>query len=239
MVFRNILKEVREVEPLRYFCRKGRQVLEQVRYMISDAARMVSLEQHVLRYWEDELQLDVPRNEMGHRYYTDENIKELLRIKELRDQGYQLKAIRMYLKKEKRVAQKERRKDSIHRNEEDGFVALTTGQELGLSDLPSDSEISEIEDVTKTEQTIPKKQNKIKLEQFQALMTEIVGQALRENNTIITEHVEERILKEMNYLMQEHYQMEEDHYRKLDEAIRGGFRRRKEDRKALFKSAKK
>ena len=38
--------------------------MEKVRYMISDAARMVALEQHVLRYWEDELQLDIPRNEM-------------------------------------------------------------------------------------------------------------------------------------------------------------------------------
>ena len=48
--------------------------MEQVRYMISDAANIVQLEQHVLRYWEDELQLDIPRNEMGHRYYTDEII---------------------------------------------------------------------------------------------------------------------------------------------------------------------
>ena len=55
--------------------------------MISDAARMVALEQHVLRYWEDELQLDIPRNEMGHRYYTDENIKEILRIKDLRERA--------------------------------------------------------------------------------------------------------------------------------------------------------
>ena len=59
--------------------------MEKARYMISDAARMVALEQHVLRYWEDELQLDIPRNEMGHRYYTDENIKEILRIKDLRE----------------------------------------------------------------------------------------------------------------------------------------------------------
>jgi hypothetical protein len=81
----------------------------------------------------------------------------------------------------------------------------------------------------------PETSGRIKMEQFQALMTEIVGQALRENNAIITEHVEERILKEMNYLMQEHYQMEEDRYRKLDEAIRGGFRKRKEDRKKLFR----
>ena len=37
--------------------------MEKVRYMISDAAAAVDVETHVLRYWEDELGLDVPRNE--------------------------------------------------------------------------------------------------------------------------------------------------------------------------------
>ena len=69
--------------------------MEKVRYMISDAANIVNVESHVLRYWEDELELDIPRNEMGHRYYTKENIQEFQRIKELKEQGYQLKAIRM------------------------------------------------------------------------------------------------------------------------------------------------
>ena len=85
--------------------------MEQVRYMISDAANIVQLEQHVLRYWEDELQLDIPRNEMGHRYYTDENIKEFLKIKELKEKGYQLKAIRMYLKNEKQREQRNKEKE--------------------------------------------------------------------------------------------------------------------------------
>lgn len=58
--------------------------MEKVRYMISDAAAAVDVETHVLRYWEDELGLDVPRNELGHRYYTRDNIKQFLRIKELR-----------------------------------------------------------------------------------------------------------------------------------------------------------
>ena len=39
--------------------------MEKARYMISDAARMVALEQHVLRYWEDELQLDIPAMRWG------------------------------------------------------------------------------------------------------------------------------------------------------------------------------
>ena len=75
--------------------------MEQVRYMISDAASIVAVESHVLRYWEDELELTVPRNEMGHRYYTQENVDQFLRIKELKEEGYQLKAIKILLQQEK------------------------------------------------------------------------------------------------------------------------------------------
>lgn len=195
--------------------------MEKVRYMISDAARILALEQHVLRYWEEELDLNIPRNEMGHRYYTDENINELMRVKELRDQGYQLKAIRMYLKKERQIAKKE--KEMALGEELDGFVTLTTGKELGLaSEMASETEMVSSENA------------KIKLEQFRVLMSEIVAQAMKENNELLTTHVEERILKEMNYLMQEHYQMEEEYYKKLDEAIRSGVKKRREQRKKTF-----
>ena len=34
--------------------------MEKVRYMISDAANIVHVESHVLRYWEDELELNIP-----------------------------------------------------------------------------------------------------------------------------------------------------------------------------------
>ena len=71
--------------------------MEKLRYMISDAAAAVNVETHVLRYWEEELELSVPRNEMGHRYYTKENINEFLKIKELKEQGYQLKEIKNIL----------------------------------------------------------------------------------------------------------------------------------------------
>jgi DNA-binding transcriptional MerR regulator len=174
---------------------------------------------------------------MGHRYYTDENINEILRIKELREQGYQLKAIRMYLKKEKQRAGRQKADKDL-----DGFITFTSAEELGLvtdgeAAAPVETSMQDETQLSSSasQNPSPETGNRIKMEQFQALMTEIVGQALRENNAIITEHVEERILKEMNYLMQEHYQMEEDRYRKLDEAIRGGFRKRKEDRKKLFR----
>ena len=64
--------------------------MDRVRYMISDAAGLVNVESHVLRYWEEELELDIPRNELGHRYYTQENIREFQQIKELKEKGYQL-----------------------------------------------------------------------------------------------------------------------------------------------------
>ena len=50
--------------------------MEKVRYMISDAAALAGVETHVLRYWEEELDLTIPRNEMGHRYYTRANNKK-------------------------------------------------------------------------------------------------------------------------------------------------------------------
>ena len=45
--------------------------MDEIHYLISDASKKVDVEAHVLRYWEEELGLDIPRNAMGHRYYTD------------------------------------------------------------------------------------------------------------------------------------------------------------------------
>lgn len=73
--------------------------MAEVRYLISDAAKQVDVESHVLRYWEDELELQIPRNEMGHRYYTDYYIRLFRQIKDLKEKGYQLKAIKNALNK--------------------------------------------------------------------------------------------------------------------------------------------
>lgn len=66
-------------------------------YTISDAAKMVQVEAHVLRYWEEELKLPITRNEMGYRAYSREDIEQLKRIKKWKEQGLQLKAIRLML----------------------------------------------------------------------------------------------------------------------------------------------
>ncbi|MCM1123573.1 MAG: helix-turn-helix domain-containing protein [Eubacterium sp.] len=76
---------------------KGNPMEDKTIYYISEAAKKVQVENHVLRYWEDELQLPIKRNEMGHRYYTEQDVKQLQEIKMLKEQGLQLKAIRTVL----------------------------------------------------------------------------------------------------------------------------------------------
>ena len=64
--------------------------MSETHYLISDASKKVDVESHVLRYWEEELEMNIPRNEMGHRYYTDFHIRLFKQIKELKEKGYQL-----------------------------------------------------------------------------------------------------------------------------------------------------
>ncbi len=66
----------------------------EVHYMISEAAKRVNVETHVLRYWEEELLLTIGRTEMGHRYYTEEDVQLFQCIKELKEQGMLLKDLK-------------------------------------------------------------------------------------------------------------------------------------------------
>ena len=64
-----------------------------------------------------------------------------------------------------------------------------------------------------------------RMEQFRELMNDIVGHAISLNNEelsqIIGQEVQERVLKEMNYLAREQDEAQEERYKKLDAAIRG------------------
>ena len=182
--------------------------MEKVRYMISDAATLVNVESHVLRYWEEELELTIPRNEMGHRYYTKENIDDFMKIKELKEKGYQLKAIRMI----------------IHNGNKEYLLpeeTLERPQVLYRGPLMTTSKEDEKSILDNTD----------RMAQFTELMTEIIGKAIAANNEQlsrnISEEVGEQVIKEMNYLMREREEAEEERFRKLDEAIRGNLKKTK------------
>lgn len=75
-------------------------------YIISEAAKLINVETHVLRYWEDELDITILRNEMGHRCYRDSDIDLLKKIKNLKDLGIHLNALKRIMFIYKRVKAK-------------------------------------------------------------------------------------------------------------------------------------
>ena len=68
------------------------------------------------------------------------------------------------------------------------------------------------------------------MSQFRELMSDIVGHAISINNEDLSqqlgEEIQERILKEMNYLMREQDSAQEERYKKLDNAIRGSIHKK-------------
>jgi DNA-binding transcriptional MerR regulator len=198
--------------------------VEKVRYMISDAANLIQVESHVLRYWEEELELEVPRNEMGHRYYTEENIRQFEQIKKLKEDGYQLKAIKML----------------VHNQNPDAKEESTAGMELKREikahTLPARAEAS-IEPVPQEERGLTK------LEQFQLMMNDIVRNAIAENNQAlglaVSTQVEEKVIKEMNYLMRDREEQDEERFRKLDETIRSHQKSNRKEKTKAKASRKK
>ena len=50
---------------------KGRgAAMSETHYLISDASKKVDVESHVLRYWEEELEMNIPRNECHHEAWS-------------------------------------------------------------------------------------------------------------------------------------------------------------------------
>lgn len=67
-------------------------------YGISEVADITGYPPHVLRYYEKEFDLEIPRNESNHRYYTYTEIELFQYIKSLQDKGFSNKQIKLILK---------------------------------------------------------------------------------------------------------------------------------------------
>lgn len=181
--------------------------MDQVRYMISDAAKLVEVESHVLRYWEEELELPIARNEMGHRYYTEDDIQLLKHIKKLKERGYQLKAIKMDIS-------------------ENGELLPQEGTQSQTGTLPQ---------AVKPEKGEVLNSHAEKMQQFQTILSKALGQALRENQDSLGKElggqIADRVSKEMNYQLRLHEEQQEQHLKKLDESIRTVMKRKEKIKK--------
>lgn len=186
--------------------------------MISEAAKQVKVETHVLRYWEEELKLPIKRNEMGHRYYTMEDVEQFREIKQLKEQGLQLKAIRTILQKES----------------QDGIM-LDVDKLISDPNLPAESSRDEEKSM---DYIIGKKQRyfvslsddtsrEAKASRLQYLLQHMMTEAVKNANRELCTEIKESILKELDYQFrvreekeEEHWKKEEEHYRKVDEMLR-------------------
>ena len=68
-----------------------------IEYTISEVAEITGYASHVLRYYEKEFEIDIPRKDSNHRYYTYKEIELIQYIKMLQDKGFGNKQIKLII----------------------------------------------------------------------------------------------------------------------------------------------
>ena len=76
-------------------------------FKIGEVAHIADVEQHVLRYWEDEFDtLQPDKNRSGQRLYQKKDVRQVLRIKKLLyEEKYTIAGARKKLKSKKKASQ--------------------------------------------------------------------------------------------------------------------------------------
>lgn len=204
--------------------------------MISDAAKEVNVENHVLRYWEEELRLPIKRNELGHRYYTKEDVERFKQIKSMKERGLQLKAINFYLKNgnfdvisaSEDAGTQELNAKIQGCNEENSEGGVVTTMAIDIVD--NQKAIAEI--------AVEDKENKSK--RLQWLLQQLIRETLRENNQELCREIKESVVKELDYQFRvqeeredererRQVQRNEEYYKKMDQLLRNRSRRTKKE----------
>ena len=184
--------------------------------LISDAAKEVNVENHVLRYWEEELRLPIKRNELGHRYYTQEDVERFKQIKSMKERGLQLKAIKMILK--------------------NGKLDVLSKQEKTEEDWKEESIEQETMAIDIVEQQVDgndivMENKEDKSRRLQWLLQQLIRETLQENNQQLCREIKESVVKELDYQFrmqeereeqreQRQNQRSEEYYKKMDELLR-------------------
>jgi DNA-binding transcriptional MerR regulator len=195
--------------------------------LISDAAKEVNVENHVLRYWEEELHLPIKRNELGHRYYTREDVERFRQIKDMKERGLQLKAIKMILKNGK-----------LDVLADGGEQGIEVEKERETSDgMPIHIVNAEPVSVPECREIVPEDKED-KSRRLQWLLQQLIRETLQENNQQLCKDIKESVIKELDYQFrmveereeqreQRQNQRSEEYYKKMDELLRKKSKRRR------------
>ena len=170
---------------------KGETIMDEKEYSVSEAVRLVGVESHVLRYWEEELQVEIRRTAQGHRVYSESNIETFRRVRDLKERGLQLKAIRVLLDGAEGDLTKSTPEEQIS-----GFGNLRENPEEPVEVCePYRTAFSEIDE-----------QNPDRLRQFEEILKSLIREVVEEQN-----RKQEQILRELlrEEIRQMHYSYEE------------------------------
>lgn len=178
-------------------------------YTIKEVATILDIEAYVLRYYEKELELQIHRNSQGHRIYTQKDIAVLQQIKDLREQGLELKGIR----------------NVIHTLDQEGLESLTQVTATTSKVIPLVTDDIDIGD--KDDQ---------KVKQFTMIIKEMLKQTLVEFGEESKKQLHEELTNEMDIMMNKkllelevtQQQKNEEYYKKMDETMREMQKIRKE-----------
>ena len=184
-------------------------------HTISDTARQLSVEPHVLRYWEDELDLQIHRNAKGHRFYVNSDLALLQNIKELKEKGFQLKAIKLLLPDIKTVCTYDTQKLYRLREELNNRVleeSMSHSMEHSAQVMPLHPHSNSI-DVDSSD----------KLQQFENILHQMISSALTDcigdTKEEICEEVSTRLLKEIHYLSRQRQDLQEQQITLLNKIL--------------------
>ena len=216
---------------------------------IKEAAKKLHEETHVLRYWEDELKLDIKRNAQGHRYYDDRDIRLFESVKAMKEEGLMLKDIRNAIIRAKRVKAgedvsdlpEEKSKENVQpiecakiaQEETDNDdksckpevnMKHTSSVELRPVHIRMDEDKDSM--LERMQKTVGDEDKVVdfKQAQLQSVMNRVIATALRENKDIITTSIKEEVtadvMRQFDAVMREKDEREEARYRRLDTVLR-------------------
>ena len=159
--------------------------MEEKIYSVSEAVRLVGVESHVLRYWEEELKIPIRRSSQGHRLYSERDIELFGKVREWRQKGLQLKAIRLLLNKED-VAE-----EAV---DFDRQVKTIAYDEQGINEQGIDEQEAQSYEIVSTEDT---KEN---LEKFMLILKQMMKEVTEEQDRRLEQMISDAVRDEMETL---------------------------------------
>ena len=208
--------------------------------LISDADREFQVETHVLRYWEEELHLPIKRNELGHRYYTKDDVERFKQIKGMKERGLQLKAIKMILrdgrldvlpqeeqeggpmeqqsKKSEQYMGKSTQQKHLEQYVDRGNAQLAQEPEQHTDRGPAIEIIGSrnLEAENQGTGMVPESREE-KSKRLQWLLQQLIRETLLENNQELCREIRESVVKELDYQFRAQEEREEERERRQEE----------------------